>query len=62
MSKCIIDLSSIIGLGIIIGFFVSATNLKAVQAVGLVRHMNIVSKATVNFLQLCVAIDDRVKR
>ena len=44
------------------GLLVFATNLKAVQAVGLIRHNNNVSKASVGFRQMCVVIADRVKR
>ena len=45
-----------------IGIFVFATNFKAVRAVGLVKHNNIVSKATVGFRQLWVMTADCVKQ
>ena len=61
-SNALPNVSSIIGLDITLGLFVFATNLKAVRVVGLVRHNNIVSKATVGFRQLCVIITDCVKR
>ena len=56
------NVSSIIGFNINRGLSVFVTNLKAVQAEGPVRRSNIVSKATVDFRQLCVMIADRVER
>jgi hypothetical protein len=60
MSNASSNASSIKGLNIIAGLFVFVTNMKAVQAVGPVRHKKMVSRATVGFRQLCVMIADSV--
>ena len=59
-SNALSIVSSRIGLNITKGLSVYATNLKAVLAVGLVRHNNIVSKASVGFRrQFTVCFDSR---